>query len=447
VPAVPTRATTLTGWGAGPGVPVTVFSPDNAEQLRAVALEWPGVIPRGAGRSYGDAAQLTHGRVLDMRSLRSFELDSSTGVMTAQAGATLGELLAALQPEGWMLPVVPGTQHVTVGGAIASDIHGKNHSRAGTFGEHVLAIGILTADGEVRELQQDAGDELLAATIGGMGLTGVILWARIKLSPLPSPLLSVDTNRVNSFEEALEILDGPGGPHRVAWLDLLGGPLVRGIVTRAEQLPDPPAAARRVASMTVAARTSVPALRGAGLLRPSAVRAFNELRFRRAPRQATGRLESFGSHMFPLDALGAWPRLYGRAGFVQYQLVLPRGREEELGRLIAGLRRSSVPCYLAVLKDLGRENGSPLSFPLSGWTLTLDLPRSAPGLEPLLQSFDEAVVEAGGRVYLAKDWRLQPSVLAAMYPRLDRWREVRDRVDPERRWQSDLGLRCGLVSQ
>jgi decaprenylphospho-beta-D-ribofuranose 2-oxidase len=158
-----------------------------------------------------------------------------------------------------------------------------------------------------------------------------------------------------------------------------------------------------------------------------------------------GHPELYGAHMFPLDVLDAWPRLYGRAGFVQYQCVVPRGSERELEQVILRLRSSTVPCYLSVLKDFGPENDAPLSFPLRGWTLTLDLPRAAPGLWPLLDAFDEIVAGAGGRVYLAKDGRLRASTLAAMYPRLDRWRAARDRADPERLWCSDLALRTGLV--
>jgi decaprenylphospho-beta-D-ribofuranose 2-oxidase len=228
----------------------------------------------------------------------------------------------------------------------------------------------------------------------------------------------------------------------VAWLDLLGAAPARGVVTRA----DPAAAPSTNAQATVPARWSVPGWWPGGALQPSTVRLFNELRFRRAPRHEAGRIEPFGAHMFPLDVLDAWPRLYGPDGFAQYQFVVPRGQERALESVIIRLRRSPVPCYLAVLKDFGPANDAPLSFPLAGWTLTLDMPRAAPGLEPLVRAFDELVVAAGGRVYLAKDWRLRPDVLEAMYPRLAEWRAVRDQADPNGLWRSDLGLRTGLVT-
>lgn len=435
------------GWGGGPRVRVTLLRPESVNALRA-ALPGPGgrgAIARGMGRSYGDAAQLGRGLVLDTRGLGSFELDAERGVVTAQAGVTLGRLLGALAPAGWVLPVVPGTQHVTLGGAIASDIHGKNHSAVGTFGTHVLALGLLTAAGEVLELTPDRGGELMAATIGGMGLTGVIVWARVKLRRLPSALLSVDTDRFERLDDALATLDAPGGSHRVAWLDLLSRRPVRGVVTRAEHLIQEPTGDSAGAKATVMARMTVPERWPGGLLRTSVVRAYNEFRFRRSPRRQVGHLEPLGAHMFPLDALDAWPRLYGHAGFIQYQAVVPRGQERALEKLITKLRRSAVPCYLAVLKDFGAENSAPLSFPLLGWTLALDMPRAAPGLQPLLSDFDELVAAAGGRVYLAKDARLHPDALTAMYPRLGTWRAVRDRADPERVWRSDLGLRTGLV--
>ena len=449
----------MAGWGGGPRAPVQLLRAGAVDELRAAVVALAGAqrtsatarrsaggaIARGMGRSYGDAAQIGNGLVFDMTALRSFQLDADRGVVTAQAGATLQELLAGLPPAGWTLPVVPGTQHVTVGGAIACDIHGKNHGVAGTFGRHVRALGLLSAAGEVTELTRESHPELFAATLGGMGLTGVILWAVIELTPLTTAWLSVDSDRVRCLDDALAALLAPGGSHRVAWLDLLGPRPLRGIVTRAEPMIEAPGPARERARSTVAGRLTVPARWPGRLLQPSVVRAYNDYRFRRCPQREIGRLEEFGAHMFPLDALREWPRLYGPRGFVQYQLVVPRGAEPILEAAIERLRNSPVPCFLAVLKDFGPDNGAPLSFPIEGWTLALDLPRSAPGLESLLRGFDGLVAEAGGRVYLAKDSRLRPEAVAAMYPRLKEWRAVRDGADPERVWRSDLALRTGLI--
>jgi decaprenylphospho-beta-D-ribofuranose 2-oxidase len=433
------------GWGGGEPVDVEAFSPRATEQLvrflSSGAWSGPGAIARGLGRSYGDAAQIRAGTVLEMAALKGHTLDAEHGSVTAAAGETIGELLAALVPAGWMLPVVPGTQHVTVGGAIASDIHGKNHGEAGAFGAHVLALGLLTATGETLELERGRDDELLAATAGGMGLTGAITWARIALKPVSSALMSVDTDRGQGLDRLLALLCEPGGSYRVAWLDMLGLGQVRGVVTRAEHRAGGP-----TRGFGVSARATVPDGWPAGILRAGSVRAFNELRYRRAPRTDRDRVEPLGRHLFPLDVLNAWPRLYGPDGLVQYQCVVPIGSESTLGLVIETVRRSPVPCFLAVLKDFGRGEGGPLSFPLHGWTLALDLPRAAPGLAALLDALDELVAGASGRVYLTKDSRLSPERLEQMYPRLGEWRAVRDRVDPEGVWRSDLAVRTALLA-
>ncbi len=439
--------TTVNGWGRAKPATVALLRPTDVEAVRGALSRGAnrGLIARGMGRSYGDAAQLEDGIVLDMTPTGAFELDDRAGTVTAQAGVTLGELLRFVVPRGWMVPVLPGTQHVTVGGAIASDIHGKNHGVAGTFGTYVRGLGVLRADGEEVELTADWGDNLFRATIGGMGLTGVILWARIALRSIAGPLLAVDTDRVAGLDEALAALSEPGGPYRVAWLDLLSAIPGRGVVTRADHAERTEIGRPRGDSPVVRAKLRVPRRWPSGLLAPSTVRAFNELRFRRTPRRERGRLEAIGSHMFPLDVLSEWPRLYGRNGFLQYQPVVPIGREDVLRTMIERLRRSRVPCYLCVLKDFGPANPAPLSFPIRGWTITLDLPGAAAGLDALLESFDQLVAGAGGRVYLSKDVRMRADTLAAMYPRLGEWRTARDRADPEGVWRSDLALRTGLV--
>ncbi|HEV3128032.1 MAG TPA: SDR family NAD(P)-dependent oxidoreductase, partial [Solirubrobacteraceae bacterium] len=448
-PQARTRNVWVSGWGGAQGTTVQMAEPHTLDGLRTVlelAESRHGALPRGMGRSYGDAAQLAGGVVVRTRGLSGFHFDADDGTVTAQAGATIAELLDATVPRGWMVPVVPGTQHVSVGGAIASDIHGKNHGVAGTFGSHVEQIELLSARGELLELSPGSDDRLFEATLGGMGLTGVIVSARIKLTSVSTPLLSVDTDRVEGLEQALEVLAAPGGPHRVAWLDLLGAKPGRGVVTRAEHLPADAAPAKVSGGPTVAPRATIPAGWPSGLLRPATVRAFNELRFRRTPRRQRGHVEGIGGHMFPLDALVAWPRLYGPGGLLQYQLVVPFGQEAVLETVIQGLRAARIPCYLAVLKDFGPANGAPLSFPIAGWTLALDVPRAAPGLDPLLDRFDAIVAEAGGRVYLSKDARLRQAALEAMYPEVDAWREVQAQADPEGVWRSDLALRTGLLT-
>lgn len=432
--------TLVRGWGGGDPVRVNLLRPGHQGAINVDAVRSQGAIARCMGRSYGDAAQLHQGFVIDTSALKGFELDRESGTVTAAAGVTLGELLDATVPAGWMVPVVPGTQHVSVGGAIASDIHGKNHGTAGTFGSYVRELGLLTASGETLEITPES--KLFQATIGGMGLTGVVLWARFALRPVRSSLLSVDTDRAAGLDQVLELLAADGGPHRVAWIDLLGPRPGRGVVTRSEHLDHELGGH---GGPTVASRAVVPERWPAGVLRASSVALFNELRYRRAPRRERGRVESIGSHMFPLDALDQWPRLYGPRGFVQYQFAVPPDQDGVLRAVIELLRRARVPSYLAVLKDFGPANDAPLSFPIAGWTLAMDLPRAAPGLGEALDRCDELVAAAGGRVYLTKDARMRASTVAAMYPRLERWREVRDQFDPAGVWRSDLAIRTGLV--
>jgi decaprenylphospho-beta-D-ribofuranose 2-oxidase len=446
----PVRVRTLHGWGGADRVRAWVWRPEDAAALAdglALRARRPGrgVIARGMGRSYGDAAQRGGGLAVSSAALSELSLDPVTGLARVGAGVVLGDLLRAAAAEGWIVPVVPGTQFVTVGGAIASDIHGKNHAGAGTFGAHVRALGLLTADGELRQL--GPSDPLFGATVGGMGLTGVIVWAQIALAPAPAPLLAVDTDRVNSLDEAFSALRAPGGPHRVAWLDLLSPRGPRGVVTRAAMVgsaaegggPMPAAAA------TTPVRLTVPPIIPSGALTPAVIRAANAARFRRSPLRARDELIGFGPHMFPLDGLAAWPRMYGRSGFVQYQVAVPPGAEGVLEAILAVLEAADTPVYLAVLKDFGPANAFPLSFPIEGWTLALDLPRRCPGLPAALDRCDELVVQAGGRIYLSKDSRVKPATLSAMYPRLSHWREIRDRADPAGLWRSDLAVRTGLV--
>jgi decaprenylphospho-beta-D-ribofuranose 2-oxidase len=452
---IPERVT-LTGWGRGPRSPGWLLSPADGDALAAAIAPGldgrpaggnslgarNGAIARGMGRSYGDAAQLTDGLVLDMTHLRGHRLDADAGCVTAWAGETIGELLRALIPRGWMLPVVPGTQHVTMGGAIASDVHGKNHPLQGGFGRHVTALGLLLSTGEVVELAPGDANGRFEATVGGMGLTGVIVWATIALRALTTTRLSIDTERTRDLDETLVALGRDGAEYRIAWLDLLAPRGPRGIVTRASHRPSgdpsrPPAAH---------ARFSIPARWPGGVLRPSLVRAFNARRFAGAPRDERQRPGDYGAEMFPLDAVDDWPRLYGSPGLAQYQFAVPLGRERVIERVIDRVRRSRTPCYLATLKQLGPEGASPLSFPLAGWTLAMDMPRASPDLAPLVAGLDELVAEEGGRVYLTKDALLTPDAVAAMYPRLGGWQRSRDAMDPGGVWRSDLALRTRLVA-
>jgi decaprenylphospho-beta-D-ribofuranose 2-oxidase len=452
----------LSGWGRSSWSWCSVVRPEGEDEvlgvLAAAAREGRRVIARGAGCSYGDAAQNEGGDVLDMRGLdRIISIDPQGMLVRAQAGATIGQLMARLSAYGLTLPVVPGTRHVTLAGAIASDIHGKNHHCDGAFARHVRAITLCTPAGERRELTPESDRDLFYATLGGMGLTGVVVEATIQGEPLRSPWVSADVDRTEGLRQTLELLSGRE-EHRysVAWLDLLaeGSRMGRAIVSRADPLEagaaTPSGRGRRGArrsypgALMRSPALEVPRAFPKRLLRPGSVRAFNALHWGATPRRERGRPLALAPYFFPLDVLGQWNRLYGAQGLTQYQFVIPAGRESDLEGCFELIRARRVPVYLAVFKRFGAAFGGPLSFPLEGWTLAVDIPTRAPGLEGALRELDELVAGCGGRVYLTKDSRLSPEMLEAMYPELDRFQEQRAGVDPGGLLRSDLGERLGL---
>ena len=447
----------LSGWGRTTRSRCRVFEVGHPADVEALVAERPhgeGVIARGAGRSYGDAAQNGGGDVLDTTGLdRVIAIDGERATVTAQAGATIAQLMTRLAAHGLGLPVVPGTRHVTLAGAIASDIHGKNHHRDGGFARHVLALKLCTPAGGVVELSPQSDPDLFYATFGAMGLTGVVLEATLRAEQLGSAWVAADVDRTDSLAETLALLSGEER-HRysVAWLDLLaaGRNMGRAIVSRADPMPagaDPRGRrARRAYPGTLSKPPALVVPDGfpAALLRPASMRAFNELRWHASPRRERGRPLPLAPYFFPLDALGGWNRLYGPAGLIQYQFAIPLGREDALEACFELIARRRLPVYLAVFKRFGAAFGGPLSFPLEGWTLAADMPAAAPGVHATLDELDELVAGCGGRVYLSKDARLRSELLGAMYPGLERFQALRAKADPDGVMRSDLGRRLGL---
>ncbi|WP_326690021.1 MULTISPECIES: FAD-binding oxidoreductase [unclassified Streptomyces] len=452
-PPPPLRpARLLTGWGRTAPTGATVSHPRTVEEAVAVVRGCGarGSIARGLGRAYGDAAQNAGGTVLDTTGLdRVREIDARAGSVTCEAGVSLHRLMEVLLPLGWFVPVTPGTRYVTVGGAIGADIHGKNHHVSGSFTRHVRAMELLTADGEVRVLTP--GTDLFDATSGGMGLTGVVLSATLQLLPVETSLMTVDTERLPDLDSLLATLAATDHRYRysVAWVDLLarGTATGRAVLTRGDHAPLealPPRLRTAPLAFRPGRLPSAPRALPSGLLRGSTVGVFNKLWYHKAPRRRRGEVQKLASFFHPLDGLPHWNRVYGSAGFVQWQCVVGHEHDDALRRIVRLISRRSCPSFLAVLKRFGAGDPGWLSFPAEGWTLALDIPAGLPGLAEFLDQLDGEVAEAGGRLYLAKDARMRPELLSAMYPRLADFRALRAELDPRGVFTSDLARRLGL---
>ncbi len=446
-----TVAAPLTGWGNLPSETCRQLRPERRRELfEAMAL--PAVLPRGLGRSYGDAAVNAGGTVvLQERLDRMLAFDEAEGMLRCEGGVSLDAIERAFLPHGRFPAVVPGTRFVTVGGAIAADAHGKNHHRVGSFASSVRSLLLLTPQGELRPCSRDRDPELFWATFGGMGLTGVVVEATLELRRVETAFVSMDTRRCGSLAELLHAFEqvDAESEHTVAWIDCLAGGrrlgrsvLMRGRHAALDELP--PRLRRRPLAPRRGLRLSVPAHPPAWLLGPLTMRAFNEL-YHRAHRDRAGSLRHLEAFHHPLDAVAGWNRLYGRRGFLQFQAVLPPAAAAE--GIAAMLRRSAevgTASFLAVLKRFGPANAGPLSFPMEGCTLAMDLANSEASRR-LVETLNGMAAEAGGRVYLAKDALLRRTEFEAMYPRHGEFRAVRERIDPQGRLTSSLARRIGLA--
>ncbi len=453
----PAPVQVLTGWGRSAPSAAEVRRPADAAGVQAALDEASDrglrVLPRGLGRSYGDAAQCAGGLVVDMTGLdRIHQVDPGAGTVRCDAGVSLDTLLRVLVPRGFFVPVTPGTRHVTVGGALAADVHGKNHHRDGSFASHVTSVRLATPTGTV-DVGPGADPELFWATAGGMGLTGIATEATVRLLAAPSAFVLVDTERCGDLDDLMSRMSAGDDAYRysVAWIDCLarGRHLGRGVLTRGDHVTpdDLPANLRRDArAFAPRTRLEIPVTAPPRLLNPMAIAAFNEGWFRAAPKRRSAHPEHLATFFHPLDGVGGWNRLYGPTGFTQYQLAVPFGAEDCVREVVTRFQRHRVASFLGVLKRFGPGDPGPMSFPAPGWTLALDLPLGPPRLAALLDELDELVADAGGRVYLAKDGRLRPELLDAMYPEMQRWQAVRRRVDPDGVLASDLARRLGLVA-
>ena len=437
----------LSGWGNYPRVTVQTATARDPAEAASVIRASDSLIARGNGRAYGDAALNLRTTLSMLPTRRVVAFDAEAGRITCEAGLTLAEILDLIVPRGWFVPVSPGTRFVTVGGMVAADVHGKNHHVAGTFGDHVELIELALADGRAVRCSPAENAGLFAATRGGMGLTGVILSVSFRLIRIETAFIRQETHRAANLAEAMDLFERSGSwTYSVAWIDCLarGGSLGRSLVylgehARRDELKQRGAAA----PLATAARKSrrVPVDFPGFVLNRWSVRAFNELYYRTG-RPGTAVL-GYDTFFYPLDGILEWNRMYGGAGFVQYQCVLPKAASAAgLTALLQRVAQAGTGSFLAVLKLFGAQDGM-LSFPMEGYTLALDFPATAQTFSLLIE-LDAIVADHGGRLYLAKDARTGAEMIRRGYPRLAAFESVRREVDPGGKFASLQSQRLGL---
>jgi decaprenylphospho-beta-D-ribofuranose 2-oxidase len=442
--------TKISGWGRYPIAETDLLTPDTPEEARTTTSHIRGGIARGNGRAYGDAG-IGARQTMQMRALdRIRAFDAKAGLVTAEAGLLLADVIATFLPRGFFPAVVPGTKYVTIGGAVAADVHGKNHHRDGGFGDHVESLVLATADGDLIRASRTENPDIFAATIGGMGLTGSIIEATLRMRSVETGWMLQQTIVAPNLAAAMVALEeSDRATYSVAWIDCLakGAALGRSLIFLGEHAvradlngetaanPFPP-----FGGVSLAVPLDFPAI----ALNRWTIGTFNSLYFHRGARRVGKQfLVSADSYFFPLDSVGAWNRIYGQRGFVQHQCVIPTAAAPAvLAEMLDRIAIRGDASFLTVLKKLGPSNGT-LSFPSPGYTLALDFPMTT-GVLDFLDDLDRVVARAGGRLYLAKDARQSRATFEAGYPGLQRFREMRRVVDPSGRIRSHLSERLGI---
>ena len=442
----------LTGWGRYPVNRQKCARPERRSEAVEALEDRDGdaVLPFGLGRSYGDAALIEDGRAILTRRLdRMLDFDPETGWLRVEAGVSLQEIIETFLPRGWFPPVVPGTQFVTAGGAVGCDIHGKNHHVHGSWGDHVRNLELLCASGDVVTCGPDQREELFWATVGGMGMTGMILAMDVKLMPVGSAAIDEESIRFDNLDEFFEIsADSEDYTYAVSWIDCVasGDSMGRGVFMRGEHAPtgsEPEEGVlERLAEVGKKVVDGRP-FESNHLLNGATVRMFNEAFYRKESPGLTRSIIDYEPFFFPLDSVEHWNYIYGDRGFLQWQCVVPE--REQIREILEVITGSSMASFLAVIKEFGDRDHGGLSFPQPGVTLALDFPNYGEPLFEMLDRLDDLVVEAGGRIYLGKDARLGKQDFRKMYPEWQEWKAVRDEWDPDGVFQSDLGRRLGLV--
>lgn len=436
----------LEGWGRFPVQSCQVARPEKRSGALSLAIDndVESIIARGLGRAYGDAALNENSGVLLNEKLGRFlHFDEQSGVLHAEAGASFADILQTFVPRGWFLPVVPGTKFVTLGGAVACDVHGKNHHRDGCLSNFIEEIELLTANGEIVNLTREKPE--FWATVSGLGLTGVILSAKVRLIRIESAQIQTTYTRTKNLDETLVAFGNDEKfQYSVAWIDCLAGGanLGRAVLIRGNHAQKSAVSGDNSLQFSAPKGKSVPIDFPDAALNPLSVKAFNALYYAAHPdAQKLVGLEPF---FWPLDAVSGWNKIYGARGFIQYQCVLPfETSQHGLVKLLETISRSGQASFLAVLKTFGPSTPSPLGFPLPGHTLALDIPATENIVE-FAHALDKIVLDHGGRVYLAKDATLKPETFRQMYPRYQEFEAIKQALDPKHRFQSSLSKRLQI---
>ncbi|TWF94457.1 FAD-binding oxidoreductase [Saccharopolyspora dendranthemae] len=446
---------TLTGWARTAPSRARVLSTTDVDAIAEAVrtADERGVIARGLGRSYGDVAQNAGGVVIDMTALnRVHDINPDTAIVDVDAGVSLEELMKAALPYGLWVPVLPGTRQVTVGGAIANDIHGKNHHSAGSFGNHVVAMDLLTADGEIRTITPNGPDaELFWATVAGIGLTGIILRASIRMTRTETAYFIADADRTANLDETIELFnDGSDDKYTYssAWFDSMStgakmgrGAFGRGSLATLDQLP--PKLRADPLKFDAPQLLTLPDVFPPRLANKLTFGTIGELYYWKTPKRGRDLIQNLTAFYHPLDLIGEWSRAYGSQGFAQYQFSLPYGKDEDLKRILRKVAESGHVSFLNVIKKMGEGNRAPLSYPHPGWLVCLDFP-IVDGLGKFCTELDEDVLSLGGRLYTAKDSRTSAETFHQMYPRVDEFTKIRQTIDPEGKFASDMSRRLEL---
>ena len=427
----------ISGWGRYPTVEAELIIPAQPEDISLAGLNG---IARGMGRSYGDSAladRIISTQLFD--NLISF--NEKSGELCCAGGCSLDEILRLFVPKGWFLRTTPGTKFVSVGGAIASDVHGKNHHKSGSFCEHLSNIELLLGSGEIVSCSPKQNSDLFRATCGGMGLTGIIISATITLIPIKSTTIRQQTLKAANLKEVFELFEANrSATYSVAWIDCLasGRTLGRSLLYLGEH------EVSGTLDMQSARGRSIPFDMPTSLLNRFTIQAFNSLYYHKVCDRVSRQQVHYEPYFYPLDSLHHWNRLYGSRGFLQYQFVIPKKAGlEGMTKILQKISASKRGSFLAVLKELGRQNGNLLSFPIEGYTLALDF-KWEPDLLQLLNELDQIVLAYGGRIYLTKDARMSEATFKESYPRWDQFVEIRHQYGATEHFNSHQSKRLGL---